>query len=315
MARILTMEERTLYWDLKKRLPDQLHLMAKREAYLRQRCRDRWGSAFDIVKMMIACSTDLSTAYVDQHRELAASKGDAKFVAIASLNGRAIRVASEVYTLLSEGFPDGALGRWRTLHEVATVALFIKNSDMDTAKRYIAHDALVAYKLAKSRSLDFDTLAALRAKRDTVAATYGFDIEKQYAWATTAVDENNPQFHHFEKALGLESWRMHFRFANREIHAGDTPFYIALGASEVDGYTTLIGRSDSGIAGPGAMLGESLSNACQAFQNEYRTLDQTKVINIIAYLRDEATPQFTKIEKETHGKSTSSFDLDDSVLI
>src|SRR5207244_4451291 len=68
-----------------------------------------------------------------------AGTNDYKFETLVRLQGGAVRVAGEVYTLMLSGYASGAHARWRTLHEIAVVALFIAQEDKKTAERYVYH--------------------------------------------------------------------------------------------------------------------------------------------------------------------------------
>jgi hypothetical protein len=46
---------------------------------------------------------------------------------------------------LLAGYASGAHARWRTLHEIAVVALFIAQEDNSTAERYVHHRFVKSY--------------------------------------------------------------------------------------------------------------------------------------------------------------------------
>lgn len=48
-----------------------------------------------------------------------------KFKVLTALYDRAVLVASEVITLMQNGFASGALSRWRTLYETSVIAIFL----------------------------------------------------------------------------------------------------------------------------------------------------------------------------------------------
>jgi Family of unknown function (DUF5677) len=128
-------------------MPDDLARVAKQDAYLRKRCKNRWGAGFDLLRTMIRSSQALGSRYVDQHREQAEKDQSWKFKCLTSLHARGLRVANEIFFLLVEGFPDGALGRWRTLHEAAIIATFLAKHDEDVAHRYYTHSSVVGMRI------------------------------------------------------------------------------------------------------------------------------------------------------------------------
>ena len=70
------------------------------------------------------------------------------FEILFSLHGRACQVAEEVVCLLSNGFADGAMARWRTLHEIAAVGCLIRDHGDELAERYEQHQVIEAWKAA-----------------------------------------------------------------------------------------------------------------------------------------------------------------------
>src|SRR5437870_8332031 len=57
---------------------------------------------------------------------------------------RACQVTDEIITLLENGFADGAMARWRTLHEIAVVTSLISQHGIELAERYVAYQAVEA---------------------------------------------------------------------------------------------------------------------------------------------------------------------------
>lgn len=72
---------------------------------------------------------------------------DACFRVMPRLVGNACRLAKEINCLLGYGFPEGALGRWRTLHEISLIALLVATSDRSLAERYEAHFVIQDHKM------------------------------------------------------------------------------------------------------------------------------------------------------------------------
>ncbi|NJM53745.1 MAG: hypothetical protein HC846_10380 [Blastocatellia bacterium] len=68
------------------------------------------------------------------------------FEVLLSLYARACLVSSEILVLLKAGFPDGSHARWRTLHEIAVVAMFIEKHGKEVAERYLLHEYVEDYK-------------------------------------------------------------------------------------------------------------------------------------------------------------------------
>ena len=57
-------------------------------------------------------------------------------------------MADEIICLLENGFADGAMARWRTLHEIAIVAIVLSKHGEDIAQGYLDHQAVESKRAA-----------------------------------------------------------------------------------------------------------------------------------------------------------------------
>ena len=117
---------------------------------------------------------------------------------------RACQVTDEIICLLENGFADGAMARWRTLHEIAVVAAIISRHGEDIAQRYLAHQA-VESKRAMNKYLDccqqlgYRPLPAREVRKianayDVAIATYGEPFKSHYGWAAEHLKKKRPTF-------------------------------------------------------------------------------------------------------------------------
>jgi Family of unknown function (DUF5677) len=115
------------------------------------------------------------------------------------LHARACQTSFEVHALLAAGFPGGAYGRYRTLHELAVIAILIaehgrEHGHTDLADRYLSHSHIEQYKHAQhsqrsGRQLGWppipaSTMKELKKEHDRLIARYGHDYRDDYGWAT-----------------------------------------------------------------------------------------------------------------------------------
>ena len=135
--------------DLRGHLPAMLRDHGKHDSGFRKRSYKRWKAGLDKLKMFIVMSQELGSAYNQRARSQAVAEQNYKFETTVALHARSVRVANEILALLREGFPDGALSRWRTLHELAVVATFLTNNDKEISKRFIAHRGIASAKALK----------------------------------------------------------------------------------------------------------------------------------------------------------------------
>ncbi|EEF26002.1 conserved hypothetical protein, partial [Ricinus communis] len=262
-------------------LPDQiLHsLLSKAPSMLREhRAADRgferrnfkrWRSAFDAIETMVQIAQEVGEACDVEGRELAMAESDYRFEALSQLFPRAILVAREIIHLLKGGFPDGALSRWRSLHELTVTAMFIRENDKAIALRYLATFDFQARRAAKQYNLyaeranlkpfSAEELADMDGRCEMASSMIGGEIKGDWGWAAPAFSRENATFVDLEKAVKMDHWRPRYKWASQHVHSGHRPGDSLLGASEAKQPIMLVGRSNSGFIDPLHMTAISLS--------------------------------------------------------
>ncbi|UUY00094.1 DUF5677 domain-containing protein [Sphingomonas sp. J315] len=138
----------TLYAELSRRSSAMLREHRKiRKGFVRRNFR-RWRAGFDLLEQLIVISQETGQAINEALRPAAIEANDALFEAVITNHARAVQVSREIMTLMIGGFPDGALARWRTLHEIGVTSVFLSQQGPTVAKRYILHDHITSYKRA-----------------------------------------------------------------------------------------------------------------------------------------------------------------------
>lgn len=302
--------------DLRGRLPAMLREHGRHDVGFRQRSYKRWKAGLDKLKMFIVMSQEFGSAFNERGRPKAVAEQNYKFEATVALHARSIRVANEILSLLREGYPDGALSRWRTLHELAVVATFLTNNDKEVSKRFIAHRAIANAKALKQyveflpRSnmtpLEPGVLEAAEATRTALLSEFGKEFDEEMGWAFPAIAKpKRINLYDLEVATGLDHWRPRFRWASHDIHAGAKPYHASLGMVEtpLDKPMLLVGPSNSGFTDPAHMCVISLNLANHALPEEYRTDDERMILVALRILSDELGETFLEIDLETGKRS------------
>ena len=169
--------------ELRQRAPDMLREHREIEEGFRSRHFERWAEGFDLLEMLIVISEETGEAINHFDRPGAVEENDVQFEAVVTLHARALLVSREILCLLKGGFADGALGRWRTLHEVAVVAQFLSVHDRDISERYLLHRQIQAHKamlqyqkyqqVANLEPFDQSDVCVLTEARTRILAKHG----------------------------------------------------------------------------------------------------------------------------------------------
>lgn len=248
----------------------------------RSNLQARWGKGFDALRMLIELSRDIGAdfnrrAYRSRSRRNAHLKK-----ALCHLHVRAIQIASEIMVLMENGYADGAMARWRTLHEVACVAMLLDDGGEALAERYLAHEIVESKKslsqYQKYHKLlgyaPFSKRESARIEHDYADAirTYGKEFAGDYGWATAHLGNPKPTFSNVEAAAGRAMMRMHYKLASQNVHASTKGIAHRLGSLD-HRFSTIAGASNVGFVEPGQNLALSLIHITMLLLPASRTID------------------------------------------
>lgn len=300
---------KTTFDDLVSRGSEMIAEHREIEEGFRKRNVARWKEGLSHLRSIIEISHEASEAAAHGMQEHDKLGNSAKLYAIFNLHARALRTAREIVCLIENGFADGALARWRSLHEISTVANFLSVSDEEVSKRYLAsrhcadHKAAVQYmehhKNANLQPFDQSKLAKLKRHHDDTITKYGNEIKTDYGWAFGVLTNKKPTFYDIEKFCKLDHWRPRVKWASQEIHGGFTPHMIGLGVSENKTPTFLAGQSNSGMTDAGNMCAISLTIAATSLLLLEPTLDRIISVKILDLFCKEIGSKFLLGEART----------------
>jgi hypothetical protein len=158
---------------------------------------------------------------------------DPLFDALALIAGSVLRIGLEVFNLLENGYPAGALARCRTLHELSVSAWILsdygRRSGLESlGLRYMAHtDArgwvkAQTWVMAGSGShFDEEELARLRQRQNAAVRAFGGSLKRDWGWAIPLFDSpDNCTFAALEQLADLSQLRGHFSYASNYVHGG-----------------------------------------------------------------------------------------------
>jgi len=159
----------------------------------RDRLEHRWGKALGKLRLLLTISREWGATAHERRRTKRNSDPTHLEKVLLRLHVRACQITNEIIVLLENGFADGAMARWRTLHEVATVASVIAIHGEEMAERYVHHQVVEAYKglIAYERDhvgLRFKPISkkeSQRIRKAYAAAVrrFGTKFAEEYGWA------------------------------------------------------------------------------------------------------------------------------------
>lgn len=213
---------------------------------------------------------------------------ECKVEVLTRMQARGVQVANEVFTLLINGYPDGAMARWRTLHEITIIAIFINENGNKCAERYLDHDDVVLYKSALQfqknceklghEPIEKQDLENIEENYKLVIEKYGTEFKDDYGWANPNI-KRKATFYIIEQAVDLGHMRPFYKYACDNVHAGPRSLFHKVGLLDND--ILLTGPSDYGFAEPGHYTAMSIAMLTVELITLYPTIDSLVAGHII----------------------------------
>jgi hypothetical protein len=276
-------------------------LQHRDKAGFRMRLNKRWGGGLELLKMFITISREVGS---NINTELRKDTNTHQLVNVLTrLHARGCQVADEVVCLLENGFSDGAMARWRTLHEISAVSSLIGKHGEDLAERYVEHEAIESAKAARlfqkhherlgQTAMPSEEIAAIETQRDALIAKYGKDFGGTYGWVAEHLKIADPKLAQLIQAAKIDHLSPFYKMASHNVHANPKGIFFKLGSigeSEV----LLAGPSNAGLADPGHSTAISLMQITTALALINPTLDDVISLKILVKLEDQIGDAFLK---------------------
>ena len=273
----------------------------------RERLLHRWDKPIGQLRMLITMVREWCREIHLREQVDSGSPGHETRMLLIRMLVRGCQVADEILCLLENGFADGAMGRWRTLHEISVVAAVILQYGDEITERYTEHQYIESKRAmdkynACSPSLGYQSLSASEQKRiveqyDRVVAAYGKSFKSDYGWASHHLQNDKPTFAALESAAGRAEMRSYYQMGNDNIHAGIKSMYVRLGL--VGGYEGLLsGRSNAGLTDPGQNTAHTLTQLAVIVCGPQPIFDDNVISLMLCELRDQIPSSFSAVDAQ-----------------
>jgi hypothetical protein len=280
---------------LKKSWVEEQRLQQVDLASFRERMQETWGEPIGQLRMLLTIAREwCGEAHGEAGKPEKDRKSRFKKLMVRFLV-RSCQVTDEIICLLENGFADGAMARWRTLHEIGVVAAVIGTHGEDIAERYHAHQAveskramnkyLACYKRLGYRALGVRSVKRIERRYNAAIAKYGKSFKSDYGWAAHHLRNDSLTFADLEAEAGYAHMRAHYQMGNDNVHAGIKSMYARLGLLK-DYDSLLAGRSNAGLVDPGQNAAHTLTQIAVLVCLS-PNLDDVVAAKIMEMLRDE----------------------------
>ncbi|OFV80041.1 MAG: hypothetical protein A2Y78_14645 [Acidobacteria bacterium RBG_13_68_16] len=280
----------------------------REERQFRSALHRKWDVPFRLLGMLITIARGIGGTLNGELRD----EGDPKLLntveVLTRFQARACQVASEILTLLQGGFADGALARWRTLHEISVLAVFVHAHGESAAESFFAYQPLEKARAAEEyqrscaalgyESLSRAELESISKRAELAWRRFGRHSKEDYGWAAPFLAKDcRPSFRALQESVGLRHLRPFYKMASDNVHTTPKGLAFALGLV-CDERFLLAGPSTVGLADPGQLTGLSLSHVTIILLGLRPTLDSAVASKIVLKLVGEVAEAFCNVEAD-----------------
>lgn len=292
--------------SLKYRWPKEARRQLRSLRGFCSRLRQRWDRPFNLLSLLLTVFRESGEAMAMGLRSVHGDARPFQTDVLIRLHARACQVAAEILALLETGFADGAMARWRTLHETAVTAFFIQEGGEALAERYVLHQIVESWRAAKShvrhhealkqKAIGSTILARLEARHRALIARYKKPFGEPYGWAAERLGKDRPSFADIETAVNIDHLRPYYQLASHPVHANPKALYFKLG---LPGKPDLLlaGASNYGLADPGQNVALSLFQVSVALMAAHPTLDAIVAVKLLGRLERETGTAFVEVQR------------------
>jgi hypothetical protein len=286
----------TILGKLKKSWRSEWRQQRRELEAFRKRLDQRWGAGLGGLRMLVTIAREFGDNFNKDGHAAAGGSNPQAFYVLNRLQARACQVAEEVICLMANGFADGAMARWRTLHEIAAVSYLIDQHGDGLAERYIAHQAVEArgaaiqYRKHQERlgqePISDEEFAEIEGAYQAAIQTYGKPFGEQYGWAAEHIGKKKPSMADIQEAAKIDYLSPYYKLASHNVHANPKGVFFKLGLiGETE--VLLAGPSNAGLVDPGHSTALSIMQISSALLKQNPTIDNIVTLKVMQRLVDE----------------------------
>lgn len=303
-----------IFSSLIKDIPTTVRAHRKDINSFERRLQMDWGKPFELFEAFLILAFEAGNEINNEFRKDRTKEDTYVRVALTRLHARACQIAFEILVLLKSGFADGAHSRWRSLHEIAVVAFFIKTQGNEVAERYLLHDHIESFRIITLHKEYYKELGdepisqekhdSIKAGRDALLKRFGNAYNNNYGWAASALQKDNPSFRDIQKKTGLDYLHPYYKLASHNIHANPKGIMFRIGVLGNTRDILLAGPSNYGFTDPAQCTAYSLRLVTDTLLAQKPSVDNLVLSNVLLKFETEIKKEFFKIQKEIENNIT-----------
>ncbi|CAI2533325.1 DUF5677 domain-containing protein [Serratia liquefaciens] len=228
------------------------------------RLYETWKNPLDIFELLIVMCRELGSETNSKFRSKDFVGKSYKLEVLTRLHAHTVHIACEIMQLLKGGYADGAMARWRSMHESAVISRIIDSSSDGVAKKYYLHKFIDDFKFSQtymkySDELGFERMEkkdfdAIRERYDELIKDYGRSYAGDNGWAVEIIGKERVTFYDLERFANLSYLRPYYKFSSVRVHLGskslDYKLSLSLSEKQNGDEVLIAGPSNEGLFDP-----------------------------------------------------------------
>jgi Family of unknown function (DUF5677) len=276
----------------------------------KKRLEDRWGKPLGKLRMLLAIVMEWAQGFYERRRRVSGGRLSHLDDVMLRLHVRACQVTGEIIVLLENGYADGAMARWRTLHEITIAAGVIAKFGEELAERYVYYQIVESFSALKAyernhKDLGFKPPTKTQSQKvgkeyAKVIQRFGNKFGEENGWAAHHLKVGERQrvtFARLEEEAGDAMMRSPYKMASYNVHASPKGVYFKLGSLE-GSPVLLAGASNAGLTDPAQHTAVSLAEITLLIIGDSPIFDDIVIGKIVARLEAEILPELGKADRK-----------------
>lgn len=309
MSNILKSNAALLLKNIKRNAKRDIKKIREDQKGFEKRLNKKWCEPLLHLEIFIEQCLSEGNGFNKKFREKAVKENDYLFEVLTRLHGRSCQIANEIFILLRNGYSDGAHARWRTLHEIAVIAMFIKDHGQKIAEKYLHYETVENYNEALEYQKNYyklgyeplsnEELNIIRKRKNEIAIKYGNDFLKNYGWTADILPKGKRNFKSIEDEVNMGHMYSWYKLACNNIHSGPKSMRFRLGLFKAGPESLILaGPTNYGLADPGQSCAISLNQVTTTLLLSKPNYDRMLVSASLKLYVDEICSSFVRIQKQ-----------------
>lgn len=283
--------------------------LKKQDESTKKKIKEKYKEGIKMLEAFLELNSKISSNTYSKYFKIFNKIEDhIKLDTLISIHVRACQISNEIRALVVNGYADGALARWRSLHELCVIFLLLYDGDYSLIEMYNDYETIERLKKAREYQtycevlgldpLDDKDIEALETEKEYLVDLYGKDFTKGYGWTLNILPEGRRNFREIEKIVGRDPFRVYYAWSSENIHPGVSAQKRKLGLREEEQNCFLTNSHDYGFVDPVQLMAVTLSDMSLVFLDMEDSLLNKVYAIVLDIFKTELIKEFSNQEIE-----------------